>query len=289
MLQPFTIIVLVVGWACILAGSYMPFFTLSEDTKMYRDVATQFVLLFPLVIMVFAAGKVIDEEIENRTMLTLMSKPIARWQVIVGKYLGVVCLVMVAVVVLGIGAVTFANVRFYDDNRIDLMVASPNQVESAEYHRLIWENRKAIVSIVPLMTLELLQIATLAAISVAISTRFGLALNMTVVALLYVGANLTRNVHDLGLETHLQWVLDHAAHLLPFLANFDLSPVLIYGNIGYSQSVLNMTVPAQIWHCLTVELWPIWQYVAMAGVYAVLYIGAALSIAVALFRTRELT
>jgi len=276
LLQPFTLIVLTIGLLCIVAGAFLSFFTINEETKMYRDVATQFVLLFPLVIMVFAAGKVVDEEIENRTMLTLMSKPIARWQVIVGKYLGVVCLVAVAVIVLGLAAGTCAYLRYFDDQRIDLALAGKGPGRAA----LLWENQKAVLAMVPLMTLEFLQIATLAAISVAVSTRWGVALNMTVVSLIYVGANLTRYVHDLHMGSSTQWLLDQAANLLPYLANFDLSPVLIYGNfLCGKEDLANVTV----------TLAQIWQYVAWAGLYAVLYVGAALAIAVALFRTRELT
>jgi ABC-type transport system involved in multi-copper enzyme maturation permease subunit len=273
LLQPFTLIVMTIGLICVIAASFMPFFTLSEDTKMYRDVATQFVLLFPLVIMVFAAGKVVDEEIENRTMLTLLSKPIARWQVVVGKYLGVACLALVVVVILGIASGTFAYVRYFDDQRIDLQVA-----KGAERASLLWENKKAVIGMIPLMMVEFFQIATLAAISVAISTRWGLALNMTVVALLYVGANLTRHVDLLGLPGPLQWIVTHVAYLLPFLTNFDLSPLLIYGTFTYRDDIPNVPTMMQIW-----------GYVAMAGLYAVLYISAILSIAVAMFRTRELT
>ena len=276
LLQPFTVIVLAAGWLLIMAGSFIPFFTLGEDTKMYRDVATQFVLMFPMVIMVFAAGKVIDEEIENRTMLTLLSKPIARWQVIVGKYLGVVCLALVAIVVLGIAAMMFSYVRFMDDMRIDLMVA--RQGGAKELNAMLATNTKAVIAMVPLMTLQFLQVATLAAISVAISTRWGLALNMTIVALLYVGANLAPGLHGAGFESHVQWLLEHAAYMLPYLSNFDLSPLLIYGRYSYQNDVPDVTTLAQVW-----------QYVGLAAVYALMYIGAALSVAVALFRTRELT
>ena len=92
LLQPFTIIVVFMGLASITIFAFVPYYTMGEDFKMYRDVAISLAFLFTLPIMVFASTKVIDEEIENRTMLTLMSKPIARWQVVVGKYFGVLVL-----------------------------------------------------------------------------------------------------------------------------------------------------------------------------------------------------
>ena len=55
--------------------------------------------------------------------------------------------------------------------------------------------------------------------------------------------------------------------------------MLIYGKFIFYDDVPNVTQ----------TFGQIWEYVAMAGVYALLYIGVALRIAVAMFRTRELT
>ena len=72
-LMSFLPIILIFGICAIGVAARLGFFTYNEDFKMYRDVASSFVFLFALPVMVFAATRVIDEEIENRTMLTLMS------------------------------------------------------------------------------------------------------------------------------------------------------------------------------------------------------------------------
>src|SRR6478672_8921948 len=59
-------------------------------------------LLFVLVATLFATSKSIFDEIEDRTMLTLMSKPVRKWEVLVGKYLGIVTAAAVAVAALGL-------------------------------------------------------------------------------------------------------------------------------------------------------------------------------------------
>src|SRR6478672_8776302 len=59
------------------------------------------ILLFVLIATLFATSKSIFDEIEDRTMLTLMSKPVAKWEVLIGKYLGIVLAAFVAIVVLG--------------------------------------------------------------------------------------------------------------------------------------------------------------------------------------------
>jgi len=273
LLQPFTLIVMALGVATILIFALMPFFTQSEDTKMYRDVAANFVLLFPLAVMVFATAKVIDEEIENRTMLTLMSKPIAHWQVIAGKYLGLLVLLGVCVAILGIFTAACAYLRFFDDMRIDLMV-----VDFPEKTALYWRNTKATLALLPICSLHFLQLATLTAVSVAISTRFGLAINMTATVSLYLVCNLTRFVHGFEFAQPWQWLAEQGAYLLPFLSHFDLDQRLIYGTYTLGDEYLPNTP----------SFGQIWGYVAAAAVYAVAYSLGAIGLASALFRKREL-
>jgi len=278
LLQPFTIIVMVIGVAAITIFSFVPYYTMGEDFKMYRDVAISLAFLFTLPIMVFASTKVIDEEIENRTMLTLMSKPIARWQVVVGKYFGVMVLCLGVIAALGIIAGTCAYLRYFDDMRIDYFVAR-SQVEQ---EMLNLTNLKAVLAIIPSIFLEFLQLAMLAAVSVAISTRWGLALNVTATVILYIGANLARYAVAMELPAPLGWIVTGIAHLLPGLSLMDLSQRLVYGNFNYGDK--------KFWARGNVPTYgDIWSYVGIATTYAVFYISGVLSFGIALFRTRELT
>jgi ABC-type transport system involved in multi-copper enzyme maturation permease subunit len=233
--------------------------------------------------MVFASTKVVDEEIENRTMLTLMSKPVSRWQVILGKYLGVFLLVLVAVVALGSVAAITGYIRYFDDMAVDYRVAIG---DAAQIKALDLDNLKAFMALLPSLALTLLQLATLAAISVAVSTRYGLAVNVTVVVLIYVAANIigfAQNTQDLPLPVRmfaslLSWVL-------PGLSVLDLNQRLVFGNYALSKNdTYYLTTPGVI-----PSYAQIWQYVGLSAVYALFYIGAALSLGMALFRSRELT
>jgi ABC-type transport system involved in multi-copper enzyme maturation permease subunit len=275
LLQPFTLILLVVGALAILMLAFMPFFTISEDNKMYRDVAVSLVFLFSLPVMIFASTKVIDEEIENRTMLTLMSKPIARWQVVVGKYLGVMLLCFAMVAALGLVTGACAYIRYFDDMLIDYRVATPAQVAALDLGNL-----KANLALAPALLLQFLQIATLAAVSVAISTRYGLVINITVIILLYIAANLARYVGHYNLPAPLDTLANLLAHLLPGLGLLDLNQRLLFGqyNLGNRDTTEGLPSYAQIW-----------QYTSLATLYALLYISAVISFGIAAFRNRELT
>src|SRR3954468_13564464 len=100
-LQPIYPLLLALGAAILCIFSLLPFFTLGEDTVMFKSVGLDVILILVLIVTLFATSRSIFEEIEDRTMLTLMSKPVRRWQVIVGKYLGIIGSALMATIILG--------------------------------------------------------------------------------------------------------------------------------------------------------------------------------------------
>src|SRR5881392_385251 len=99
--QPIFSLLIAIGAAILIIFGMLPFFTLGEDTVMFKAVGLDIVLLLVLISTLFATSKSIFEEIEDRTMLTLMSKPVRKWEVLGGKYLGIVLSALLAVAVLG--------------------------------------------------------------------------------------------------------------------------------------------------------------------------------------------
>src|SRR5947209_18615991 len=99
--QPIYSLLLGLGAAILIVFGFLPFFTLGEDTVMFMSVGLDVILLLVLIATLFATSKSIFDEIEDRTMLTLMSKPVARWEVLVGKYLGIILSALLAVTALG--------------------------------------------------------------------------------------------------------------------------------------------------------------------------------------------
>jgi hypothetical protein len=88
--QPvYGIIVLVTLGGLALAPS-LTGWTLDDDNKMLRDIGLSTLLIQGLFLGCFAASSVLDTEIEDKTALTVTSKPVSRWTFVLGKYVGVV-------------------------------------------------------------------------------------------------------------------------------------------------------------------------------------------------------
>jgi ABC-type transport system involved in multi-copper enzyme maturation permease subunit len=73
----------------ILAGSFVvgPL-SLGEQARITEDIGLAAVSILCFLIAILIGTGIIYREIEKRTIYTVLSKPISRWQFIVGKFLG---------------------------------------------------------------------------------------------------------------------------------------------------------------------------------------------------------
>jgi ABC-type transport system involved in multi-copper enzyme maturation permease subunit len=276
--QPVYSLLLALGAAILVIFAMLPFFTLGEDTLMFKAVALDIVLLLVLIATLFATSKSIYEEIEDRTMLTLMSKPVAKWEVLVGKYLGIIVSALLAVLILGVIAMACVWVRIPEDYLIRTRTLNPDEIHRLRDMRLLH-----LSGMFPSFLLVWLQVSVLAAIGVALSTRFSLVVNLPAVILIYIAGNLARflpPVRTTSGTNPLVAALWSVSQVFPFLRIFDLREHTVFGIIR---------VPGTQFESVgTISLGAVWGYVGIAVLYAVAYSAFALSAGMISFGRREL-
>ncbi len=62
----------------LVSYNFVPYFTQGEDIKMVKDQGLATILVAGLIISLFSASVSIADEIEGKTAITLLSKPISR-------------------------------------------------------------------------------------------------------------------------------------------------------------------------------------------------------------------
>src|SRR5262245_20017181 len=94
--QPMFWLITAFGTLALGISVWVPYFTFGDDYKMMKQIGYDIIMLSAALFGVLAASMSISEEIEGRTAITLLSKPINRRQFLIGKYLGILlaCLVM---------------------------------------------------------------------------------------------------------------------------------------------------------------------------------------------------
>ncbi|MCZ6811597.1 MAG: hypothetical protein O7D97_06285 [Planctomycetota bacterium] len=87
--QPIMLVVLVVATIALIFSNLLAGFTMEDDQRMMIDLGLSTIMLCGTLLAAFIATNVLNREIENRTVLTVISKPVSRPVFVLGKYLGV--------------------------------------------------------------------------------------------------------------------------------------------------------------------------------------------------------
>ncbi|NDC64645.1 MAG: hypothetical protein EBZ59_11820, partial [Planctomycetia bacterium] len=253
--QPIFAVALIVGTVLLLAFVVIPYNTFGEDVKMLKDSGLTLVKVLSLLVVVWTASVSVADEIEGRTALTVLSKPITRRQFIVGKFVGLVLVALLVFLILGCVLMATTSLKVVYDAR-----------ENSKLDPLWKDCADEMITIVPGLVLSLLETILLAAVSLAVSTRLGMVPNLIVCFTIYALGHLVPLIvqSSVGKFAIVRFVGQLFATILPVLEHFTIEAAVVGG----------VPVP--------------WSYLGWAALYAGLYSAVALLVALVLFQDRDL-
>jgi hypothetical protein len=280
------------GATLIITGSMVvPYFTFGEDYKMMKHLGFDVVMLACALFGLLAASISINEEIEGRTAVTVMSKPINRRQFLIGKYLGTLMACFGMMLSLG-WVLTWA---LYTKPYFDVMddVVDPMPIEMAAnvtptFQMLVptpegeaiargmatWCGEALAHHLGLLLTFG--QVMVLLAISTALATRMSFVINLVICVFIFLIGHLAPVLvivtQQMPQETPALKLISFIAQLLntvfPALVYFDMGPVVIRD--------------------LPLSCTDFGIYVATVFGYSLLYSSIALIVGLFLFEDRDL-
>lgn len=236
---------------------FIPYNTFGEDIKMLKDSGLTLILVFGIIQAVWAASQSVSQEIEGKTALTVLSKPVGRKDFILGKFFGIGWSAGMMIAILGLVLlVCVAYKPIYD--------AREGSIENPTWQLCTRE----MLQVVPGLFLAFLEVLVIAAISVAISTRLPMVPNFILCFTIYVLGHLT------PLLVQSKTVAENAEAVI-FLGKMlaTVLPVLDHFNIQASISA-GVAVPT--------------HYLIVTTAYCALYSTIAMLLALVLFEDRDL-
>lgn len=253
--QPLFLILLLVGLFALFIFLYIPYHTLGEDIKLVITQGLTLIKLMAVFLAVWTASFSVAEELEGKTALMVLAKPVSRRQFVFGKYIGVVLAVTLLFLILG----------FFFLNTISYKVVFDAR-ESAKDIPTAWECTRQVIKTLPSFTLSFFETLILAAIAIAISTRLSLLPNLTICLAVYVIGHLAPMIvqSSVGQNEFVAFVADLACAILPVLEHFNMET-----NVAMDQP-------------------PSWWYVFCTSIYAIMYSALALVFGLFLFEDRDL-
>lgn len=71
------------------------------DTKIVKDICLAAVSIFGILITIFISASVVPNEVDNKVVYTILSKPVRRLQYLIGKFAGVQIIVLHSLIYMG--------------------------------------------------------------------------------------------------------------------------------------------------------------------------------------------
>ncbi len=98
-------------FALILIGSsvFLARFSFQQEFQILKDVSLGAMSIFTSLLAIVATARLIPQDIEDRTIYTILAKPVPRWEYLLGKLLGVFLLLAISIALMGalFGAVLY--------------------------------------------------------------------------------------------------------------------------------------------------------------------------------------
>ncbi len=269
--QPVFLLTMAAAIFLIVLNTFLPFFSLGDDIKMLKDCGLATILVSGMLMAIWTASTSIADEIEGKTAMTLLSKPITRRQFIVGKFIGILVANMWLIVpVVMVFLFCVAYKVGYDARESGQGDSAKDWFQTihlgfVDFPYWLAERRlAAVVQIIPGVILIFLEVTILTAISVTISTRMPMIFNMVACFLIFIIGHLTPVLAKVkGLE-FVQFMSQLIATVLPALGNFNSQNAIAIGQI---------VTP---------------DYLGIATLYCAAYCTATILLALILFEDRDL-
>jgi ABC-type transport system involved in multi-copper enzyme maturation permease subunit len=236
----------------LMAASYLiSQLTAGQDVKIIKDLGLAATSIFGLFIAVFIGIQLVSKEVERKSIYGLLSKPIERYQLVLGKYAGLVLTLAVNLAIMAVAL--YAVLGFM------AWMMGPDAAKA-------WERPALDPDLLKAVGLTFVELSIVTAIALFFSTFSTPMLSAAFTFGFFVAGRFSADLRNFdqavdspaaaALARGLYWVL-------PNLAAYD--------------------VRAEVVHGLPVEA----GHVALSIAYAAVYIAALLVVSIAVFSRRD--
>ncbi|HOV77985.1 MAG TPA: ABC-2 transporter permease [Sedimentisphaerales bacterium] len=302
--QPVYAVIIAAALLLFLLSPALSMYTMDDDNKLLRELGLSTLFLTSLFVAIFSASGAVSIEMENKTILTVLTKPVQRPIFVLAKFLGVVGAVALAHYLCTIGVlmtIRHGVLSTASDTHDWTVIGSATTVAAATVllsaffnYAYEWKFTSTAVVVGAILatlamvflafidrdwqfnpaqngfdrldiyaaTLLFLAAMVIAAIAVAISSRFNVIVTLSACIGVFLLGLISDWVFGRYADTHL-WA-QAGRYLVPNLQVFWISDAI------YEDSV----VP--------------FRYVLTGALYAITYIVGILAVAVALFQRRQI-
>ncbi|HTQ47713.1 MAG TPA: ABC transporter permease subunit [Polyangiaceae bacterium] len=265
--------------------------SLHNEVRVVADLGAASMSLFGVVVAIVLGSTSLHRELQLKTVFPILSRPIRRWEYVVGKYLGMLLTVLVFV---GIDAGSVFATLGLEAGQLPWRVGAAVLLMAAMLAALLVRARHARVFVLVPWALAFALAMWLEAGPAAEDRQLvtaGAALTVSEVAIVAAVAMLFASFSSPGLTatfTTLLFVIGRSADTLAHLPRKLFGPMADWGKIlARVVPNLHVYVPARPLLLGQLPDEPTWTYVSVAALHAALYATGLLAASALIFRKRD--
>ena len=224
-------------FALLLIGCsvFMARFTFQQEFQILKDISLGAMSIFTSLLAIVATARLIPQDVEDRTVYTILAKPVPRWEYLLGKLLGVLLLLLISIAVMSalFVAVFYAREQIVLGETMRQMSRAPREQLEDALNAVRASGLK--IDIVAGIGVIFLKACLLAALTLFVSTFATTQIfTIVVMVLVYFIGHLQATARDYWLEQQSAgWIakafLAIVALIFPDLQAFNLVDEIVAG------------------------------------------------------------
>src|SRR5437763_5730537 len=108
-------VLLIFALGLIGSSVFMARFTFQQEFQILKDVSLGAMSIFGSLLAIIASARLISQDVEDRTIYTVLAKPVPRFEYVLGKLFGVLLLLAISIALM---AVLFAAVLYFREQAV---------------------------------------------------------------------------------------------------------------------------------------------------------------------------
>src|SRR6202162_1143161 len=248
-------------FALVLIGSsvFVARLTFQQEFQILKDVSLGAMSIFTSLLAIVATARLLPQDIEDRTVYTILAKPVPRFEYVLGKIAGVLLLLAISTLVMG---AAFLLVLYMREQAVvhatlrQMSGAPPDQI--ADALRVI-RSSAFNIDVFPGIVIIYLKACLLAALTLFVSTfATSNIFTIVVMAFIYFIGHLQATAREYWLQEHSSGVITRVflavvALFFPDLQAFNLVDDIVAGT-AISLAVFAKTAGLGVFYTLIYTL-----------------------------------
>ncbi len=212
----------------ILSSLALGQLALGNEQKVLLDLGLFSISVIGMLISIFIGIGLVYKELEKRTVYALIAKPVHRYELILGKYLGLLFTLLVNLAIMTVG--------------LELALLYAGRIGLGGYLRLL-----------PAVYLVFLSLALVTALALLFSTFSTPALSALFSFFLWIAGHFGKDLQSFGEITKsasVKWICNILYYVIPNFSNFSVDSRNIIQDAAYYQPMNPYSIAGVTLYCI---------------------------------------